>query len=313
MVFRKNMNNNILNILRSVLLERIDLGDIPDDIWKRSSALNTWGTNAIEGSTITWEDAERILFKGKSVNNRPIRDLIETVQHDSAFKGLLKRRKGPIGLVTVLELHDEVFRGVLLDAGSWRRVNVRIMGADFHPPRMEKVLPMMEKWLAEYTRRDLEGEDVFSQGAWMHYEFERIHPFQDGNGRVGRLLLNLHFLRHNWPTVHVLPVDRDDYLDSLSSFQNGDTGPLKNLLVRLMGSSLLDLLDQVGTSEDELISLNEAENNSTHDRKYLSLRCKQGELPGVLSKHRWRTSRRALGLYSKYTGRGASTKSILKN
>ena len=64
-----------------------------------------------------------------------------------------------------------------------------------------------------------------------------------------------------------------------------------------MGSSLLDLLDQVGTSNDELISLKEASIISSHDAKYLGLRCKQGELPGVLTGHRWSTSRRALELY----------------
>lgn len=291
------MDETILKELRNGLLERIDLSHLPDEVWKRSSALNTWGTNAIEGSTITWKDAQKILMEGRSVKDRPIGDVMETIQHERAFRGMALRKNRPLDLVTILELHEEVFKGVLVDAGNWRRINVRIQGADFTPPRMEKVVERMECLLRDHNKRDIEGEDVFTLGARMHHEFESIHPFSDGNGRVGRLLLNLHFLKHNWPPVHVLPNDREEYLGSLDRANKGDLSLLISFIKRSMGSSLLDLLDQVGTSEDELVSLKEASTISSHDAKYLGLRCKQGELPGVLREHKWSTSRRALELY----------------
>jgi len=62
---------------------------------------------------------------------------------------------------------------------------------------MEKIIGEMDAWLAEYQKRDIEGEDAISLAVWMHFEFERIHPFSDGNGRIGRLLLNLHFLKRS--------------------------------------------------------------------------------------------------------------------
>ena len=297
------MEQIILNKLKSKLLERKSFGSLPNSIWKRTSALNTWGTNAIEGSTITWKDAEKILLEGKTPGGKPVRDVSETIQHEVVFRGLLERSKSPINLETVLELHGQVFRLILLDAGHWRRINVRIQGAKFSPPRMEKVIAEMENWLAEYQKRDIEGEDAFTLAAWMHYEFERIHPFSDGNGRIGRLLLNLHFLKRNWPPVHVLPAHRDDYLDALNSAAKNDFIPLENLLKTLMASSLLDLLDQVGTAQDELISLKNAAKKSPYSENYLALRCKQGELPALKSGREWRTSERALDLYRKHTGR----------
>ena len=176
----------LLESLRSKLLDRTGLNDLPESFWKRSGALNTWGTNAIEGSTITREEAEHIILDGKSVSDKPIRDVIETIQHEKAFEKLVNIRQKEISLKTVLELHDDVFHGILSDAGQWRRINVRVKNASFTPPRLEKVVRKMELWERNYRERDLNGEDIFSLGAWVHYEFERIHPLSDGNGRVGR-------------------------------------------------------------------------------------------------------------------------------
>ncbi len=297
------MKKIILERLRSELLERTSLDILPEPVWKRNAALNTWGTNAIEGSTITREDAEKILLDKKSVGNRPTRDVIETFQHEKTFRELLERRSDGINLETTLEFHEEVFHNIIDDAGQWRRINVRVRGAEFTPPRMEKVVREMEKWEEEYRKRNLEGEDVFSLGAWMHFEFERIHPFSDGNGRVGRLLLNLHFLKKNWPPVHILPDHREDYLDSLNEAAKSDFNPLEDFLRARMGSSLIDLLDQVGTEEDELISLKEASGLTPYGNRYLALRCKQGELPSLKEGGEWRTSRRALRIYRDEIGR----------
>ncbi len=293
----------LLGELRSVLLERASLESIPEPVWKRTAALNTWGTNAVEGSTITWEDAQRLLLDGKSVPGRPVRDVMETIQHERTFRSLPGLRGLPLDLKLILQLHESVFRGALPDAGQWRRVNVWVRGAAFTPPRMEKVLTELETHEREYRKRDVAGDDVFRLGAWMHFEFERIHPFTDGNGRVGRLLLNLHFLNHNWPPVHVLPRHRDSYLDALNDAARGNLLPLEHLLKLLMGSSLVDLLDQLGTSEDELVNLNKISKFVPYGAKYLALRCQQGVVPAVKTGREWQTSRRVIELYSKHVAR----------
>lgn len=293
----------LLEKLRSILLERVSLESVPEPVWKRTAALNTWGTNAVEGSTITWEDAQRLLLEGKSVSGRPVRDVIETIQHERTFRSLSELRGSPIDLKLILRLHESVFRGAIPDAGQWRRVNVSVRGAAFTPPRMEKVLAELEAYEKEYRKRDIAGGDVFELGAWMHFEFERVHPFTDGNGRVGRLLLNLHFLNRNWPPVHVLPPHRNSYLDGLNEAAGGNFSPLEHLLKLLMGASLVDLLNQLGTSEDELMNLKKISKSVPYGPKYLALRCQQGAIPAVKAGKEWQTSRRAIELYSKYVAR----------
>lgn len=304
MIYSDNMNEIILDALRKQLLTRSALEDLPDGVWKGASALNTWGTNAIEGNALTLRDVERLILEDRSVGNRSMRDVLETIQHEVAFRDLLSRRKKPIALQTVLELHEEVFRGVLSDAGQWRRVNVRIVGTKHVPPRMEKVLSLMQEWIEEYSRRDMVGESVFFLASWMHHEFESIHPLSDGNGRVGRLLLNLHFVKHNWPPVHILPSDSKSYLSCLEIAHSGDLARLEDFLRVRMGRSLLDLLNQVGTKDDELKQLKSFAPLSGYSAQYLSLRAGQGRLPALMIKGDWYTSQRALQLYQGEIGRG---------
>lgn len=298
------VNEIILNRLRDALLTRTPLDCLPDEVWKRSSALNTWGTNAIEGNTLTWRDVERLLLEESSVGNRPLHDVLETLQHESTYRGLLQRKGQPITMQTVLEFHESVFKGVKPDAGRWRRVNVRITGSAHTPPRMEKVVSEMEALLREYDSRDMEGVEVFGLGAWLHHGFESVHPFSDGNGRVGRLLLNLHFLKHNWPPVHVLPPDREAYLSAMEEGHSSDLSDLTSLLRKLMGRSILGLLDQVGTVDDELKPLKKLAPKGPYSAHYLSLRAGQGKLPAVKVAGDWRTSVRTLRLYTEITGRG---------
>jgi Fic family protein len=300
------MLENILSSLREELLTRTPLDALPEPIWKRAGALNTWGTNAIEGNTLTLKDVEQLVLEGRSVANRPMPDVLETLQHDAAFRGLVGRRTQPIRLRTALELHEAVFRGVLSDAGQWRRINVRIEGSRHVPPRMERIEALLAEWEEAYRKRDMLGEPAFPLGAWMHHRFESIHPFSNGNGRVGRLLLNLHFLRHNWPSVHILPPDRDRYLGALESGHAGPLNSLEEFLRIAMGRSLLDLLDQVGTKDDELRPLKKLGSRGTYSAKYLALRAHQGKLPAVKVTGDWRTSPRAIRVYRAIVGHDGS-------
>lgn len=293
----------ILDGLRRALLDRGPLAALPEGVWKRTSALNTWGTNAIEGNTLARDEVERLLLEEHVAKGAPVRDVLETVQHDRAFRGLARRLEAPVSARAARELHEEVFRQVKPHAGQWRLVRVGIAGTRFVPPRPEEVPLLLDGWEREYHQRDLRGADALDLAAWMHWRFEAIHPFQDGNGRVGRLLLNLHLLKTSWPPAHVLPADRDAYMAALEAGHRGDLAPLRALLVQALGRSLLDLLDQVGTKQDELAPLAALARRGPYDAKYLALRASQGALPALKEGKAWRTSPRAVALYVEHQGR----------
>jgi Fic family protein len=298
------MRKSILSALRAVLLERSPLSALSAAVIERTGALNTWGSNAIEGCPLSREDVESILLHDRTPPGRSVRDVLVTVQHEAAFRGLAELAQDPITSTTAQKLHMDVFRGVIPDAGTYRHGTVLISGSVHRPPAPEWVPPMMGDWEMELADRELEEEDPMAGAAWMHHRFETVHPFSDGNGRVGRLLMNLHLLRHNWPPVHVLPGDRERYMDAMDLGHAGDLAPIEELLRELMGRSLLLLLDSVGTSVDALVPVGELAREGPYAAKYLALRASQGELPAVKERGAWRTSIRAVRLYHELVGRG---------
>ena len=298
------MRESILAELRRQLLDRCPLTALPEPVLRATAALNTWGSNSIEGNGLSLEDVDRIVLEDMTPGGRSVGDVLETVQHMAAFEGLFGRASEPITTQTAQELHLQVFQGVIHDAGRWRGGDVSVTGSFHTPPHADWVAPMMLEWEHELVEREMGEGNVTATATWMHHRFETIHPFSDGNGRAGRLLLNLYLLRHNWPPVHVLPMDRDRYLDAMGEGHTGHLPPLAALIRVLLGRSLVLLLDVMGSKEDELLRVSELEKDGPYSAKYLALRASQGELPAVMRVGRWCTSRRALGMYRRELGRG---------
>ena len=299
------MDRNILNKLRMRMLDRGPIRNLPEKTLQESFIINTWGTNAIEGNTLTLDEVTKVIESGITVPNRPVRDLLETVQHLSALSEVVRGKIRGVNMESALELHDMIFHGILTDAGQWRRVNVGISGSRYSPPRVEKLISLLQEWEKHYISLEMSRDDVFSQAASMHFGFESIHPFSDGNGRVGRLLLNIHFLNHNWPLIHILPHDRNSYLDALESAHLNDSGKLTDFMETVMARSLIFVLDKVGSEEDMLLTLDKAKEASGTDysTKYMALRIQQGELPGIRLNNRWKTSKAAIDIYSEIKGK----------
>jgi hypothetical protein len=101
----------------------------------------------------------------------------------------------------------------------------------------------------------------------------------------------------------IMPSDRKAYLAALEKGADGDISSLEELLRKKMASSLLFLLDRVGTHEDELVPLEKLADAAGHSSKYLSLRCQQGALPGLMQNGIWTSSSRAVALYCRHVGR----------
>jgi Fic family protein len=118
--------------------------------------------------------------------------------------------------------------GIRDDAGFYRRHGVRIVGADIATANYAKVPELMERLVADIQADE---PDAIRHAAAIHARFEQIHPFSDGNGRIGRLLVHAMLFRHNIPPVIVRPRYRLAYYAALSEAQRtGDTARLEGLL-----------------------------------------------------------------------------------
>jgi fido (protein-threonine AMPylation protein) len=159
----------------------------------------TYHSNAIEGNTLTLAETEMVLEYGLTIGGHPLREHLEVTNHAKAYDTLERLANTSIDLETVLFLHRLVKAQIDEDAGQLRTGPVHIRGASFTPPPA-KDLPL---YLAQWTRwlhsDQALSYDPVTRAAVAHHDFESLHPFFDGNGRVGRLLLNIMLLQDGYP------------------------------------------------------------------------------------------------------------------
>src|SRR3989344_4830395 len=149
----------------------------------------TYNTNAIEGSKITLEETREII-EDKIAPNKPLADVMETEAHANVFLAML-RKKEKISNELLLSWHKKIFGETKPDiAGNYRDYSVRVGG--YRAPDWQDVSKLMDGFVAFTNTSRLHPVEL---AAVAHYRFEKIHPFGDGNGRVGRLLMN-HILWH---------------------------------------------------------------------------------------------------------------------
>jgi Fic family protein/DNA-binding XRE family transcriptional regulator len=150
----------------------------------------TYHTNTIEGSTMTLSDVEDVLFNQKVLSNRTAVEQVEARNHQATLHWLLDKvnfegEKLTIDTDLILEIHLRLMNGILSDAGQFRKHAVRIMGANVALANWASVPSKLEKLM----NTDFTVNESISSLALMHAQFEQIHPFNDGNGRTGRLLM----------------------------------------------------------------------------------------------------------------------------
>lgn len=149
----------------------------------------TYNTNTIEGSTMTLSDTEEVLFNHRVLTNRTQIEQAEARNHQAALLWLLdelQKENFSIDEGLVMGLHLRLMNGILGDAGQYRQHSVRIMGAQVTVANYLKIPELVNELLLSITH---ERMDIISSLAYTHATFEKIHPFSDGNGRIGRLVM----------------------------------------------------------------------------------------------------------------------------
>jgi len=207
----------------------------------------TYNSNAIEGNTLTLKETALVL-SGMTVDQKPLKDHLEAVGHRDAFLYVQEIAKSDRELseYDIKNIHSLVLMNRPEDKGRYRRVPVRIVGAYTEPVQPYLIEPKMVELLAlDKDRRD--KMSVLERIARFHLAFEGIHPFIDGNGRTGRLLLNLELIKNSFPPINVKFADRKRYYDAFDAFyRDGNADAMVDLIAGYVNERLDEYLRVLG-------------------------------------------------------------------
>ncbi len=176
----------------------------------------TYNSNAIEGNTLTLRETDLVL-RGLTIGQKPLKEHMEAVGHKEAFDFVIERVKNnaPISESIIKQIHYLVLADKKEDRGVYRRIPVHIMGAQHEPVQPYLIEPKMEQLLYDFAAST---EHIVTKLARFHIEFEGIHPFIDGNGRTGRLLVNLELMKAGFPPIDIKFTDRSAYYNAFDEY-----------------------------------------------------------------------------------------------
>ncbi|MPZ63028.1 MAG: Fic family protein [Propionibacteriales bacterium] len=228
--------------------------DIRSNLWHRE----THNSTAIEGNTLILREVEQLLEEGRAVGSKPLRDYLEVRAYADAAHWVYGRAIEPgewiagalVSLQEIRHIHHVCMSPAWQadphpDAsgaegpGSFRRHQFAAFPGGMQPPSWVEVEGLMRTWVTDAAAiTDADAEPLPEALARTHNDFERIHPFLDGNGRTGRLVLNLMLGRLGYPPAIIYKRERDRYLRAMRRADQGEYGPLGELIARSVTDNL---------------------------------------------------------------------------
>ena len=207
----------------------------------------TYNSNAIEGNTLTLKETAMVL-EGMTIDQKPLKDHLEAVGHRDAFLYIqeIASQEVPISEFVIKNIHSLVLMNQPEDKGVFRKIPVRIMGAYTQPVQPYLIEPKVTELLAVNEERK-ESMETIERIARFHLEFEGIHPFIDGNGRTGRLVMNLDLIRNGYPPINVKFADRKKYYDAFDAYyRDGSADAMTDLIAGYVNERLDEYLEILG-------------------------------------------------------------------
>lgn len=197
----------------------------------------TYNSNAIEGNTLTLRETDLVL-RGLTIDQKPLKDHMEAVGHKEAFDFVseLVKNNVPISESVIKQIHYLVLADKKDDRGVYRKIPVRIMGAKHEHVQPYLIEPRMKQLLQDFNEST---EHIVTKLARFHIEFESIHPFIDGNGRTGRLLVNLELMKVGFPPIDIKFSDRIAYYNAFDEYHvKHNLSAMENLFAGYINSRL---------------------------------------------------------------------------
>jgi Fic family protein len=173
-----------------------------------------YNTTSLEGNTITLEEAKRFLEEGKTPANRELREIHDIKNTQEVFSWLIKEEE-EITNKFILEIHKKLLKNID-ERINYRTNDIRVFKSHFKTSPgiyVQTDIDLLLKWYNNNKNK----LHPFVLASMFHHKFEKIHPFSDGNGRTGRMLMNYILMKSNYPPSVIYKKTRSEYLDALSS------------------------------------------------------------------------------------------------
>jgi Fic family protein len=288
------------------------------EIWTAIWYDEAHNSTALEGNTLVIAEVEALLRDKQVVGEKPHKDYLEVTGYAKAAEWVYRQAIEPKGwggdelvsLTEVRQVHREVLtpswdwlpdEGALPEEspGNWRRHNIQPFTSGMMPPDWTQVPALVQDWVTGIAVLKSEGPPIAEKLAVHHAAFERIHPFIQGNGRTGRLLMNLALVRAGYPPTIIRYRDRDRYLDALNAADHDDPGPLGELIARGIYENLTRFILPAVAGEVRLLPL-DALTTDEFSLRALRGAAERGRLKVVMGSDRtWRSSKKWVAEYRK--------------
>jgi Fic family protein len=237
----------------------------------------TYNSNAIEGNTLTLRETQLVIREGVTINVKRLSYHLEAKKQPKAieYMEILAKQKCITRILQekdVLKIHELIFLGILENAGNYRNCQVYIEGYDLTPPSGCEI-PDLMKQLLQWLNNNPEELRLIELAAVFHHKLASIHPFDDGNGRVSRLLTNLLLINNGYTLTTIKRIDRKKYYDTLQKADRGNLQPFVNFLARCVEQSLDIYLNAIepSTKKNQFMTLAEASKLTPYSKEYLGL------------------------------------------
>lgn len=306
---------DVLRALDQAIEDLASVGGLPlpveaDAIWEGIWYEEAHHSTAIEGNTLVLKEVERLLREGKAVGSKELAEYLEVEGYAKAAQWVYAQaaQQAPgwsvgelISLTELRQIHKLVVEPAWLHSppdsldaregpGSFRRHDIRPFTGGMTPPPFPEVPALVTDWLRDANRGPADDQHPMLFIADVHARFERIHPFRDGNGRVGRLATNLLLVRHGYPPAVIYKRDRTRYLNALRRADRGDAGPLAEIFARSVADGIYRFLLPGLAGPHRLVPLRSLADSQLSGNA-LAVAAKRGRLRAVRRTDQWYSTR----------------------
>lgn len=269
-----------------------------------------YNSNKIEGSTLSRGETELIL-RGITVGKKSIPEslagkeighILAVQNHPSAIDLVKKIAFDKTYKVTendIKALHKVAMNRIIASAGTYREHDdFEVRGAGFMPPPFYEI-PKHMKELVHLINNNPDELRPTEHAAQVHYDFVWIHPFEDGNGRIARLLMNLLLVRNGYPFTVIKQVEKPKYLRTLKEMDTkGNFEPFLIFVARSLEQTLdtyLAALESKGKSK--FLPLSVLAKGTPHSADYWSLLARKGRIDAIKEGKTWKTTKKVIKSY----------------